>query len=307
MVRAGSMEMDGLVNFRRYILMAYSALSSLPNLYTSFMYYNGQLYYVAGLMDKKEEVYERDRTMDIEDEDIEFKDVCFGYGEDATLRDVTITIPKGKVTALVGPNGSGKSTLFKLLERFYTPDSGKVSFGPYDVETLHLNEWRKNMAYVMQDPQLFNGTIRDNINYGVSREVLEDETVSAAKLAYADEFIRELPGGYDFEIGENGCRLSAGQRQRLAIARAVMLDPAYLLLDEVTCNMDIYSEKAVTDALLRLMEGRTTVMITHDMKMLERADHVIVLNNGVVEACGPREQVRESSSTLRALIQAGTV
>ena len=217
---------------------------------------------------------------------------------------MTFTIPKGKVTALIGPNGSGKSTLFKLVERFYTPDSGKVCFGPYDAETLHLNEWRQSMAYVMQEPQLFNGTIRDNINYGVGREVLEDETASAAELACADEFIRELPGGYDFEIGENGCRLSAGQRQRIAIARAIMLDPAYLLLDEVTCNMDVYSERAVTEALLRLMEGRTTVMITHDMKMLERADHVVVLNNGTVEAAGPRKQVEESSSTLRALIRA---
>ena len=230
MVRAGSMEMDGLVNFRSYILIAYNAISSLPTLYTNFMLYNGQLYYVAGLMAKKEEVYTQDQTMDIEDEDIVFEDMSFGYGENATLQNVTFTIPKGKVTALVGPNGSGKSTLFKLIERFYTPDSGKVCFGPYDAEMFHLNEWRQSMAYVMQEPQLFNGTIRDNINYGLSREVLEEETVSAAKLAFADEFIRELPGGYDFEIGENGCRLSAGQRQRIAIARAIMLDPAYLLL-----------------------------------------------------------------------------
>ncbi len=302
MVRGGAMELDGLVNFKTYILMAYGAFSSVPDLYRSLMMSNGQLFYISGLMAKKEETYDRGRTMDIEDENIVFEDVSFGYGEDAAIQNATFTIPKGKVTALVGPNGSGKSTLFKLIERFYSPDDGKIFFGPYDVEKLQLQEWRQSIAYVLQEPQLFNGTIRDNINYGMSREVAEEETVNAAKLACADEFIRDLPGGYDFEIGENGCRLSAGQRQRIAIARAVMLNPAYLLLDEVTCNMDVYAEQAVTKALLRLMEGRTTVMITHDMRMLEHADHVIVLNRGKIEAEGGTEEVKQSSETLRRLV-----
>ncbi len=302
MVRGGAMELDGLVNFKTYILMAYGAFSSVPDLYRSLMMSNGQLFYISGLMAKKEETYDRGRTMDIEDENIVFEDVSFGYGEDAAIQNATFTIPKGKVTALVGPNGSGKSTLFKLIERFYSPDDGKIFFGPYDVEKLQLQEWRQSIAYVLQEPQLFNGTIRDNINYGMSRKVAEEETVNAAKLACADEFIRDLPGGYDFEIGENGCRLSAGQRQRIAIARAVMLNPAYLLLDEVTCNMDVYAEQAVTKALLRLMEGRTTVMITHDMRMLEHADHVIVLNRGKIEAEGGTEEVKQSSETLRRLV-----
>lgn len=124
-------------------------------------------------------------------------------------------------------------------------------------------------------------------------------------MACAEEFIQELPGGYEFEIGENGCRLSAGQRQRIAIARAVMLDPAYLLLDEATCNLDIYAEMLVTEALVKLMKGRTTLMISHDMKMLERAEHVVVLNQGRVEAEGTREEVQAKSEILRKLIIAG--
>lgn len=303
-VNDGSIELAELAAFQSYILLAYQSLSSLPSLYTSLMYYNGRLFYIAGLMAEKEEVYVRERSMDMEDRDLEFENVTFSYGEKPIIKGATFTIPKGKTTVIVGPNGSGKTTLFKLIERFYTPDSGKICFGPYDTEDINLQEWRQSIAYVLQEPQLFNGTVRDNINYGMSREVSEEETQSAARLACADEFIKELPGGYDFVIGDNGSRLSAGQRQRIAIARAVMLDPSYLLLDEATCNMDIYSEKAVTEALFKLMKGRTTVMISHDMKTLENADHIIVLNNGVVEAEGTRAEAEQNSETLKKLIEA---
>lgn len=304
-VRDGSITIAELAAFQSYILIAYQSLSSLPGLYTNLMYYNGQLFYISSLMAEKEEVYERTQTMDMPDQDIIFDNVTFGYQEEEPIIcEASFTIPHGKTTALVGPNGSGKTTLFKLLERFYTPDLGNIRFGAYQAENIHLQEWRQSIAYVLQDSQLFNGTIRENINYGMDREVLQEETESAAKLACADEFIRELPGGYDFEIGENGCRLSAGQRQRIAIARAVMLDPSYLLLDEATCNIDKSSERAVTNALKKLMEGRTTVVISHDMKMLEQADHVVVLNRGRVEAEGTRAETEQNSEILKKLMAA---
>lgn len=300
-VKDGSITINELAAFQSYILIVYQSFSSLPGIYTDFMYYNGQLFYIAALMDKKEEVYQRKRSMDREDQDICFDHVTFGYGKEATIKDVSFTIPKGKMTVIVGTNGSGKTTLFKLLERFYTPDQGKVLFGSDDAESIHLQEWRQSMAYVLQEAQLFNGTIRDNINYGMDRMVAQEETESATKVACAHEFIRELPGGYDYVIGENGCKLSAGQRQRIAIARAIMLDPAYLLLDEATCNMDVQCEKSVTEALMKLMEHRTTVMITHDMKLLDRADHIIVLKDGCVEAEGTRDETEANSPTLRQL------
>ncbi len=303
MVRNGVMTLVDLAAFQNTILLAYQSLSSLPGLYTRLMYYNGQLYYVANLMSEKEEVTRREKGMDIEDESIRFENVTFGYDpEHPVLKNASFTIPKGKVTMIAGPNGSGKTTLFKLIERFYTPDEGRLLFGPYAAETIHLDEWRQSFAYVLQEPQLFNGSIRDNIAYGMGREVTEEEIVSAARLAFADDFIRELPGGYDFCIGDNGCRLSAGQRQRIAIARAVMLDPAYLLLDEATCNMDVLSEQQVVKALFRLMEGRTTVIISHDMRMLDQADEVVVLNEGCVEAAGPRDEAVKNSPTLQKLM-----
>lgn len=224
--------------------------------------------------------------------------------ETPVLQDVSFTIPKGKVTAIAGPNGSGKTTLFRLIQRFYVPNSGVVRFGRMDAESIHLDEWRQSIAYVLQEPQLFNGTIRENITYGMSREVSDEEVRNASMLASADEFIRQLPEGYDFNVGDNGCRLSAGQRQRLAIARALMLDPAYLLLDEATCNMDVISEKSVTAALLRLMKGRTTVLISHDMDMLQYCDNVVVLKDGRLEAAGDRETVKAESQTLRSLMDA---
>ena len=303
-VREGVIGMTELVAFQNYVQLAYSSLRSLPALYTNLMYYNGELFYIADMMDTKEETYQRKYGMDIPDEDLRFENVCFSYDETPIIRDATFTIPKGQVTMLTGPNGSGKTTLFKLIQRFYSPDSGKIWFGSRDAEDIHLGEWRQSITYVLQDPQLFNGTIRENIIYGMDREVTDEEVANAAKLACADAFIREFPEGYAFNIGDNGCKLSAGQRQRIAIARALMLDPAYLLLDEATCNMDIYSERSVTDALLRLMKGRTTVFISHDMNMLAHADHLIILNKGVVEASGAREDVKKNSVTLRRLMAA---
>jgi ATP-binding cassette subfamily B protein AbcA/BmrA len=157
---------------------------------------------------------------------------------------------------------------------------------------------------VLQEPQLFDGTIWDNIVYGLDRNVTDEEVRTVARLACADDFIMELPEGYKYDIGENGENLSAGQRQRLAIARALLLDPAYILLDEATCNMDAHSENIVNDTLFNVMKGRTIIMISHDMRMLKRADQVIVLKDGGVEACGPVEEVEKNSETLRKLITA---
>lgn len=304
LVREGKITLTELVSFQQYLIMAYGTLMALPSLYTTWMTYNGTLYYIAGLAAEPEEVYERRESMDVEDRDLAFDNVSFGYGEKSVLQNVSFTIPKGKLTMLVGPNGSGKTTIFKLIERFYTPTSGEIRFGDTPAEDFHLQEWRQSIAYVLQEPQLFEGTIRENLVYGMDREVTDQELEAAARLACADTFIRDLPGGYDYVIGQNGSRLSGGQRQRLAIARAVILDPAYLLLDEATSNMDIYSEREVTTALMRLMKGRTTVMISHNMDMLRRADHVVALHDGVVEASGPREEVLQKSPTLQALIQA---
>ncbi len=308
MVRDGRMTMEELVTFQNLILMAYQQLSGMPQIYVDFMYYNGQLFYISSLMYEKEELITRGKSIDENNArgDIVFEDVSFSYCEDGepVIANASFTIPQGKLTVIVGENGSGKTTLFKLLERFYTPSRGRILFGGEPAEDIDLDSWRKNIAYVLQEPRLFNATVRENIAYGFDGQPSDSEITAAAKTAFADEFISRLPGGYDYEIGDNGSKLSGGQRQRLAIARAVLTEPNYLLLDEATCNLDAASELAVNNALLSLMEGRTTVMITHDMRLLERADNVVVLGGGGVEAAGTFEEAAEKSQTLRRLIEA---
>ncbi len=294
-VRNGGMTMDSLVEFQSYVLLTYTALSSLPALYTNLMYYNGQLFYVGELLSSKVETYKRKIGMDIDDENIRFENVSFAYGENNVINDVSFEIPKGKITALVGQNGCGKSTIFNLIERFYLPNSGAIYFGNRNIEEIHLDEWRQSIGYVLQEPMLFNASIRENVAYGLSREVKDEEILAALKLACADDFVKELPEGLDFVIGDNGSRLSAGQRQRIAIARTVMMDPAYLLLDEATCNLDVYSESEVIKAIFHLMKGRTTIMISHDKKMIEKADYFIVINDGQIEISGSMEMVKNNS------------
>ena len=303
-VRNGQITIEELNTFYNLMLAAYGAVSVLPSIYIDLMRANGTMFYVGQMVDGEEESYKREKGMDCPDSDITFDNVSFAYDDRNILDKVSLTIPVGKITAVVGENGCGKTTLFKLIERFYEPSEGTISFGNTDVSKINLDEWRKSIGYVLQNAQLFDGTIRENIAYGMEREVSDEEIMAAAAQAGADEFINAMPEGLDFTVGDDGSRLSAGQRQRIAIARSIMVDPSYLLLDEATSNMDIYAKEEVTKALLNLMKGRTTVMITHDMNMVKKADHIIVLKDGVVEAQGSRDEV-ETSITYKRLMNGG--
>lgn len=302
LVRNNQLSIDALVIFEAYAYDFIYAVEDIPRLYISAMKANGNLFYVGKLLEAEEEKTEYELSFDRKDEDIVFEHVDFGYSEQKVLDDVSFTIPKGKITALVGTNGSGKSTIFKLLERFYEPSNGTIKIGDTDVSRINVSEWRQTFGYVLQDMILFQGTIRDNIVFGLDREVSEEELIYAAKVADAYDFIMELPGGFDYEIGEDGCNFSAGQKQRIAIARTVMVDPSYLLLDEATSNLDIYSEQSVNNALKNLMKGRTTVVITHHLKTIEQADHIIVIDGGKIKAAGTHEELMKKSEDYRKLI-----
>lgn len=228
--------------------------------------------------------------------DITFDHVTFAYNEERdVLKDVTMRIPMGKVTAVIGGNGAGKSTVFKLITRLYEPENGEVRFGGENVALYNLTEWRDRFAYVFQKNPLVNGTVRENITYGLDREVSEEELIDVTKRANCFDCIMSKPNGFDEEVGLDGSDFSGGQRQCISIARAMLRNADYLLLDEATSNLDVLSEALVTEALDHLMENKTTIMIAHNYAATKNADHVIVMRDGTVEAEGSPEELLQTN------------
>ncbi len=215
-------------------------------------------------------------------QEIVFDDVCFRYGDEGeeVLKGVSLRIPFGQTVAIVGPNGCGKSTLASLIPRFFDPASGEVRIDGVSLRDVRVREHRSQIGIVTQETLLFNDTVAENIRYGKSGATHE-EIVNAARRAHADKFIEEkLERGYDTVVGENASRISGGQRQRIALARAILRDPRILILDEATSQVDLQSEQVINRVLAKFMQGRTSVIITHRMSLLELADCVVVMQAG---------------------------
>jgi ATP-binding cassette subfamily B protein len=225
--------------------------------------------------------------------EIVFEHVAFRYPsrpEVQVLHDITFRVEPGQRVALAGPSGAGKSTVVSLLLRFYEPEAGRVLIDGRDARAYGLRELRGQMAVVPQDVLLFGGTIAENIGYG-RPGASEAEVVEAARRANADEFIRSFPDGYQTRVGERGVQLSGGQRQRVAIARAILRDPAVLILDEATSSLDSASESLVLQALDRLMEGRTSLIIAHRLSTVRRADRIVVIKEGRTVESGTHDEL----------------
>jgi ATP-binding cassette, subfamily B, bacterial MsbA len=222
---------------------------------------------------------------------IVFDQVNFGYNEDTpVLQDLSFTVKKGEMIALVGFSGAGKSTIAKLLPRFYDPDSGSIKIDGVDIRDVSFESLREQIGYVTQDNVLFNRSVHDNIAF--SRDSITPEQVkTAAKVAHADVFIDPMPNGYASSINEAGKNLSGGQKQRIAIARAIVKDPAILVLDEATSSLDTESETAIQKAIDEFVVGRTTIVIAHRLSTIQRADRIIVLSNGTVAEQGTHHQL----------------
>lgn len=228
--------------------------------------------------------------------DIVFDNVSFAYNEEnEVLHNVSLKIPMGKVTAIVGGNGAGKSTLFKLITRLYEPKSGEIRFGNEDISKFNLTEWRDRFAFVFQKNPLVEGSVKENIEFGLDREVSDEELFDVAKKANCYDFVMAKPDGFDAEVGLNGSNFSGGQGQCISIARAMLRNSDYLLLDEATSNLDVVSEAAVTEAMDNLMKDKTTVMIAHNYAATKNADYVIVMKDGTVEAAGSPEELLETN------------
>lgn len=247
---------------------------------------------VFELLDEVEQIPEPDKAkvLTLPRGEVKLEKVTFGYGEDILIENMNIDVKPGQTIAIVGPTGAGKTTLVNLLMRFYEIKSGKILVDGVDIREMKRGDLRTLFGMVLQDTWLFNGTIRDNIAYGRGGAT-EEEIIQAARAAHADHFIRTLPEGYDTVLNEEASNISQGQKQLLTIARAILADPAILILDEATSNVDTRTEALIQKAMLALMKGRTSFVIAHRLSTIREADLILVMNHGSIIEMGNHQEL----------------
>ena len=236
------------------------------------------------VLDAEETIQERPDAIGLEkfEKEIEFRNVSFSYEKEiGVLNNINLTVKRGRTIAIVGPSGAGKTTLVDLLPRFYDPSEGAVLIDGIDTRDLKAFDLRSKLGIVTQEAILFNDTVFNNIAFGL-KGISEEDVITAAKVANADEFIQQMENGYHTNIGEDGGKLSGGQRQRISIARAILHNPPILILDEATSSLDAESEKLVQEALFKLMENRTSLVIAHRLSTIQYADEIIVIDGGKI-------------------------
>jgi subfamily B ATP-binding cassette protein MsbA len=292
-VIAGRLSAGALVAFLIYGINIAASIGAFSSLYTQLQEAAGAALRVFDLLDEQPDISDHPAAIhfSVVQGCLQFENVSFAYlGVDHVLHNIDLTIRPGEVLALVGPSGAGKSTLFNLIPRFYDPTDGRITIDGVDLRMVTLASLRSQIGLVPQETQLFSGTVRENLLYG-KLDASNEELADAARAANADEFIQQLPNGYETLVGERGVKLSGGQRQRIAIARAILKDPRILLLDEATSSLDSESEGLVQEALERLMRQRTTVVIAHRLSTVQNADRIAVLDQGRLVELGTHAEL----------------
>ena len=291
---AGHMNTAQFVTFLFFLFRSYDPMRKLSRLQNSMEQALAAAHHVWEVMDEHVTIQEKQGASELQalNQEIELRTVSFGYANESrsVLREVSLKIPAGTMVALVGESGGGKSTLTKLLPRFHDPSSGAVLWDGMDIRQATISSLRKQIALVTQETVLFNDTVRHNIAYG-KPEASEREIEEAALIAFAHDFIRELPNGYDTIVGERGIFLSGGQRQRLAIARAILVNAPVLILDEATSALDAESERLVQRAIGNLVRDRTTIVIAHRLSTVRRADVIVVMEAGRIIETGTHSEL----------------
>lgn len=301
LIQKGQMESTGINTFSAYMGRVNQYLAENLTHFQQLMGTKGALSHVSHVLSLPGEDPEAgEEWTEGMQEDIVLEHVRFGYTEDTEIiHDLSIRIPAGKVTALIGDNGCGKSTVLKLIQGFYRPASGNITVAGNEVGKVKLSALRGQFGYVIQNSPVFAGTIRENMTYGLNREVSSEELYAMSEKTCIREFAEKLPEGYDTPVGEGGGRLSGGQRQRLAIARSLMQQPRYLLLDEAGANLDYETYQKIFGTIRECRRNQTIVMIAHDMKEIMEADYMIVLDHGELEDCGTHEELLKRCATYR--------
>jgi ABC-type multidrug transport system fused ATPase/permease subunit len=301
----GQVTVGVLVAFVAALNNFFDPIQQLSQLYTTYQAGMAALDKIFELLDVEPELSDRRDAIELDRVrgEIVFDDVSFGYGTEGAadaMSHISLEIPPGQTVALVGATGAGKSTFAKLVARFYDPTSGRVLVDGHDLRDVSSYSLRRQMGIVPQEAFLFSGTIRENLAFG--RPDASQETVeSAAHAVGADEFIADLPDGYDTEVGERGIQLSAGQRQLVAFARALVADPSILVLDEATANVDIHTEGKIEAGLRRLLAGRTAIVIAHRLSTIRTAGRIVVLDHGRIVEQGTHDELLEAHGAYWAL------
>ena len=249
------------------------------------------------------DVQEGSEKLDNKGYDIEFSNVGFSYDTgDVVLKDVSFTAKQGEVTALIGPSGGGKTTISRLAARFWDADKGKITVGGMDISKIDPETLMSLYSIVFQDVTLFNNTIMENIRIG-RQDATDAEVIAAAKLAHCDEFAEKLPDGWKTMIGENGSELSGGERQRISIARAFLKNAPVILLDEATASLDVDNETLIQEALSRLIQNKTVLIIAHRMRTVANADKIVVLKDGVVVEEGIPDELFQKQGIYHHMVE----
>ena len=299
------LKVGDLYLFVAYISSFYARMDSMSRMVAAVQRAGASAQRIFAILDRVPSVAEPVHAVHPErlKGEVEFRNVGFHYGTRPILKDVNLTVRPGEMIGLVGPSGAGKTTIVNLVCRFYDVAEGAILVDGVDIRSFPIEEYRRNIGIVLQEPFLFYGTIAENIAYGLP-DATRTEIIAAARAARAHEFILRLPDGYDSLVGERGQFLSGGERQRISIARALLIDPCILILDEATSSVDTETEREIQLALENLVQGRTTIAIAHRLSTLRRADRLVVVERGLITEVGPHHELLERGGTYARLHRA---
>jgi len=306
-VTNGDISAGELASFVFYAIMVARSVAVISEIYGQLQRAAGATERLLELLSEESQIQPPSQAKDLPDGtlSLNFNNVSFSYPsrpEEKALEEISFKVDKGETIAIVGLSGSGKTTIFELIQRFYDPSNGSIEVGEVNIISLNPVKLRANIGVVPQQPTLFSADVCHNISYGNPLASIQ-QIKAAAKEAFALDFIEKLPEGFDSYLGEQGVRLSGGQRQRIAIARAILKDPSILLLDEATSALDANSEQKVQEALKRLMQGRTTLIIAHRLATIMHADRILLIDNGRLVAEGTHQKLLSESELYKRLCE----
>ena len=300
LLRANAVQLIYVIGFLLASMRLVDAVGAMEDYFAEFFYLDAR---VKRINELRSAPTQTGMEIDLKHFDVELRDVHFAYNEETNVvNGASFVAKQNQVTAIVGPSGCGKSTILRLISRLYDYDSGSIIIDGRDIRKVSTDALFDKVSFVFQDVILFNASVLDNIRMG-RPDATDEEVRQAARLANCEDFVMKLPEGYDTPIGENGSKLSGGERQRISIARALLKNAPILLLDEISASLDVENERKIQEALNRLIAGKTVIIVSHRLKSIEKADQIVVMDSGRVDAAGTHDELLEKSALYRRLIE----